>query len=69
MSRQPQSPDDAIEKVTSLLLAGKVKAALAAAREAAKRFAHDSSVVTRLADAFYANADLPNAEKQYRRAI
>lgn len=59
----------AVEKITALLLAGKVRDALNAARVAAKKFPRDANVLTRLADALYMHGDLRDAEKHYRLAL
>ncbi len=69
MNTQPQTAGPALEKITTLLLAGNAREALVAARAARKKFPHDAEVATRLADALYANANLRDAEKHYRRAI
>jgi protein O-GlcNAc transferase len=69
MNTQPANPEIALEKITALLLAGKSRAALTAARAAHGKFPHDPQLLTRLADAFYATADIRNAERHYRRAI
>jgi protein O-GlcNAc transferase len=69
MTTRLQSADASVEKITSLLLAGKSREALAAARTAHKKFPHRAEVATRLADALYANAKLRDAERHYRRAI
>ena len=69
MNTQPQTASPAVEKITTLLLAGKSREALVAARAAHKKFPRDAQIATRLADALYANASLRDAEKHYRRAI
>jgi protein O-GlcNAc transferase len=69
MSIQPPTSGPVLEKITWLLLAAKFREALTAARVASKKFPRDAEVATHLADALYANANLRDAEKHYRRAI
>jgi predicted O-linked N-acetylglucosamine transferase (SPINDLY family) len=68
-ARKSGDPAAAVEKITEMLLHGKVREALKAARGAAQRFPANANVLTRFGDALYMSGDLREAEKKYRRAI